>query len=796
MDGVILIDLDPRGHVVRVDGPAVSALGGDTGYLLGRTLPECVNPGDMTRLDEGLRRGVAPGGSERGTIVRLLDVEGRSVWVELSVRDRDQRTGAVVTLHAKPFHDRTPTGVETSDPNPYHALVQESADIVMIVDPAGIIGFVNTAMQRLLEAEPDDLVGTQVLDIIHPGDHDAVTELVVRLLDDPARPQPFEFRARHADGSYRWVDGWLQNLLDHPDVGGLLGNSRDVTDRHHAQVALSASEARFRSLASSSPSAIFELDDTGVVRFANTRWYELTGRAVTGAEDIFAVLHPEDAERLRAAWEHGSGRTGLDEDVRVIRADGKIRRVELRTRPVPGGDSSGLDHVGSLHDVTELRDMHTELEYLATHDSLTHLPNRGRLLDRLDAAISAARDTGDRLALLFVDLDRFKIVNDSLGHHAGDQVLLAVAGRLADLVRPMDLVARFGGDEFVVLCAPIVDEYHAANLADRIRREVAGGVRVDGELVHVTVSVGFVTGDGTSTAESLLRDADAAMYEAKTRGRDRAQAFDDAIHRAAVERLEMEAAMRRGLERDEFHLYFQPILGTRSARVHGVEALLRWDHPERGLLAPDDFLAVAEESGVLAQLGDWLLTAACGEATRWTGPPDSAPPKLFVNLAATQLDDPLLVSRVGGALGETGLDPDRLVLEVTEGMLMGDPDEMAGVLHALRDLGVHIAIDDFGTGYSSLSYLTRLPVDVLKIDRSFVAGLEASTTDREVASAVIALTRALALQTVAEGVETDAQLGVLTDLGCDLAQGFLFSEPLSGDQMLGWLADHEARSPR
>lgn len=796
MDELILIEVDATGRVLDVRGGAAVALGANPAHLVDRHLTDCVNPGDAERLRLGLGMtgvGAVDGTAERSVIVRLLDDRGRSVWVDLAVGDDDPRNAdATTVLHARPFPVGASMDLGAGDADPYHVLVQESADIVMTVDPNGMIRFANSAMERWLATGPEALIGTQVLDLIHPDDHDIVTDVVVRLLDDPRHPQPFEFRARHADGTYRWVDGWLQNLLGHPDVGGLLGNGRDVTERHHAQAELAASEARFRSLASSSPSAIFELDDTGVVRFANTRWHEVTGRVVTGTERIFSVLHSDDRTRVRLRWQAVRGRQGLDENVRVVRPDGTIRWVELRTRPVPGARTSDVTHVGSLHDVTELRTVHQELEYLASHDSLTGLPNRGRLLDRLDAAIDEAARRGHLLALLFVDLDRFKIVNDSLGHHAGDQVLLAIAGRLGDLVRPMDEIARFGGDEFVVLCAPIDGDVEAATLADRIRRETSGAVEVDGATVHVTVSVGYVTGDGTASPESLLRDADAAMYEAKTRGRDRAQAFDEAMHRAAVERLGLESALRRGLERGEFEMFFQPIVEPVWSRVCGVEALLRWRHPERGLLTPEEFLGVAEESGVLAALDWWVLTTACGHAASWSGPTGRAvaAPSVFVNLTAAQLDDPALVEMVADVLAGTGLEPGRLVVEVTEGMLMREPARVAKVLRALRALEVHVAIDDFGTGYSSMSHLTRLPVDVLKIDRSFVAALAESATDREIAAAIIALAHALGLDAVAEGVEDPAQLAVLADLGCDLAQGFLFSEPLPGDRVRSWLAEH------
>jgi diguanylate cyclase (GGDEF)-like protein len=429
-----------------------------------------------------------------------------------------------------------------------------------------------------------------------------------------------------------------------------------------------------------------------------------------------------------------------------------------------------------------------DLRHNALHDALTGLPNRLLVLDRLQLALEQAHAGGTQVAVLACDLDRFKVVNDGLGHAVGDEVLRLVADRLRLEVRPGDTVGRFGGDEFILVCPDVAEIDAVVAIADRLGGAFRQPLEVRGTELFVTSSIGIAFGDdvGLDAAADLLRDADAAMYRAKDRGRARYELFDDAMRDRASSRLRTELELRQALERDELVLHYQPVLDLATDAVVGVEALVRWQHPTRGLLPPDHFLGVANESGLIPELGAWVLGRAAKQAAAW----DVSLGRAWwvaINLAPRQLVDPLLVGRIDACLGGSGVDPSSLRVEITEEALIEDSGHAAAVLTALRDRGIGISVDDFGTGYSSLAYLKRLPVDALKLDRGFVAGVGEDGDDRVIAAAVVGMAQALGLRVVAEGVETEEQLHVLRAMGCDQAQGYLFARPMPADELEAWL---------
>src|ERR1039458_9640067 len=423
-----------------------------------------------------------------------------------------------------------------------------------------------------------------------------------------------------------------------------------------------------------------------------------------------------------------------------------------------------------------------ELAHQALHDPLTGLPNRALFLDRLSVALDRCRRASTSVAVLFLDVDSFKQINDSLGHAAGDQVLVALAERLHEMLRPMDTVARFGGDEFTLLFEDLESEREAVLIAERISRSASIPVSLGESETSITVSLGIAIVQGpVSLPDQLIRDADTAMYRAKELGGARLELFDESSRQRASQRLELESALRQAIERSELRVHYQPTMSLNGeTKLIGFEALVRWEHPERGLIAPSEFMAIAEDTGLIVPIGDYVLEQAMRQVGRWR---ESWPGvTMSVNLSTRQLQDPGLASRLARLIDATGTDPGALCLEVTEDSVEHNPELAARMLGALKTVGVRLALDDFGNGYSSLSSLRKLPIDMLKIHQSFVRGLGNGSGDDAILGAVVELGHALGLNVVAEGVETDVQLAELRDLGCDGAQGYLFGRPVTEDE--------------
>ncbi len=576
-----------------------------------------------------------------------------------------------------------------------------------------------------------------------------------------------------------------------------LARQHAVEVQQHMQ-ALRESEERFRSAFDNATIGMGVVALDGRWLQVNRSLCEIVGydeRELLESE-VRRVTHREDLVTLEEQMQRftAGAISSHQGELRYGHKSGKEVWAHLGMSLVRDGESRPLHLIFQIQDITDRKRAEEQLLHDAFHDALTGLPNRALFMDHVKMAIQRSRRSGDRLfAALFLDLDRFKIINDSLGHMVGDQLLVGIAHRLEACLRPGDTVARLGGDEFTILLEDLASTDDAIEVARRVQEAVTQPFNIGGHEVFTTASIGIaLSNTGYERAEDLLRDADTAMYRAKMEGKKRHVVFDKAMHDRAMELLQTETDLRRALTRQEFFLNYQPIVDLETGRVASFEALVRWRHPERGLVGPSDFIPVAEETGLIVPLGLWVLNEACQQMREWQrlGLADESV-TMSVNLSSRQFSQADLIERISSALRESGLKAGNLKLEITESMVMENIDTAIDMLMQLRGLGVGLSIDDFGTGYSSLSYLHRFPIDTLKIDRSFVTQMTDNSENAEIVRTIVTLARSLDMAVVAEGVETADQLRQLGDLGCDYGQGYLFSRPVGAGQAAELLTDEQ-----
>jgi diguanylate cyclase (GGDEF)-like protein/PAS domain S-box-containing protein len=645
------------------------------------------------------------------------------------------------------------------------AMSRHASDLSLLLDLGGQVLFVSPTLTRVLGHAELDMLACSVADFIHPDD--------VRAAQDAFRgtivtgsPGTVTVRVRHALGTWRWMEGTITDLL-HTSVGGVVCNLRDVTDRVRAEEALRASERRYRAMADHADEGLWLTGPDGATAYANRRLLDILGlpeEQVVG-RSMLEVIEP-------------SGPLGERREVGYRHPDGGLRTLLVVSTPLDDVDGAVEGSLTMVSDVTEARRLERELRDSALHDGLTGLPNRALLLDRLEHALLRETST---TAVLVLDLDHFGAVNDRHGHAVGDQLLVELARRIAGAVPASYTVARLGGDEIAVVSEE-VDEAEARCLGEQLLEVVAQPVATQAGPVGLAASVGVAL-TPVPPGESLLRRAETAMHAAKAAGRGRVEVYDAEQADRARQRLELGMELGRALAADELELHYQPVVDLFSGEVVGVEALARWNHPRLGAVPPSRFVAVAESEGLTATLDRWALRRALGDAAemRRCG---VVPPTAYVavNLSARSLGDPALDERIGSALEESELDAADVVLEVTESATMADPRAAALVLERLRTRGFGVAVDDFGTGHSSLAYLQRLPVTVLKLDRSFVSQITGDQDTRAITDTVVGLARTMGLGVVAEGVETPEQLAALRSLGVRSAQGWLWSAAVPPDE--------------
>jgi diguanylate cyclase (GGDEF)-like protein/PAS domain S-box-containing protein len=567
----------------------------------------------------------------------------------------------------------------------------------------------------------------------------------------------------------------------------------ELSERLHQR----QSETRFHALVQSVSDVIALVDAAGSITYLSPSIEQVLGYQVETliGSDIRALIHPGDVEHVRRLWLEITGdpdaRTTLE--MRWRHQNGSWRDLEvICTNLLHEPQLAGV--VVNARDISERKRAQYQLQHQAFHDPLTELPNRALFMNRLAHALDRSTRHEMEVSVLFLDLDRFKLINDSLGHEAGDRLLVAVAQRIAGCVRAEDTVARFGGDEFAVLVAEPGTAEAAIHVAERITQALDMPFVLQECDVVTGASVGIVVSTPLSTAAAMMRDVDIALYRAKAHGRGRYEVFDETMNAQVLERLQMEADLRLALERGEFAVYYQPKIALETGRLEGMEALLRWVHPTRGIIPPMAFIPLAEETGLIRPIGQWVLEEACRQTKRWHDQLPELTLVTSVNLSARQFSQPALAEDVRRALEQSGVNPSHIQLEITESVAMEDAEMAVTVMERLKVLGVQLAIDDFGTGYSSLAYLKRFPVDALKIDRAFIAGLPRGGESASIVNAMVSLGHALKLEVVAEGIETAEEMHHVRALGCEVGQGYYFARPLTHADADTFLADHLRRA--
>jgi diguanylate cyclase (GGDEF)-like protein/PAS domain S-box-containing protein len=728
----------------------------------------------------------------------VVDVEEHTIWqdktegwtlvTKMPYRDgRGQIIGTFGLSRDITEHKKAEEALRTSMAL-YHSLVQNLPQNIFRKDLEGRFTFANTQFCAT--------IGKRLEEILGRSDYDLFPAALARKYQEDDRKiiksgKTFETVEEHhppgKDMLYvRVVKTPIQDARGY--VVGVQGMFWDVTDLHHAQKALESSEQRYALAAAGANDGLWDWDlRTGEVYYG-PRWKSMIGftedEIGKSPEEWMKRVHPEDLEKLKTDLaSHVLGKTAhFENEHRMLHRDGGYRWMLSRGVGVRARNGKAIRLAGSQTDITDRKRFEEQLAQQAFYDPLTGLPNRALFLDRLALAVTRARRRRSSMfSILFLDVDRFKDVNDSLGHLKGDLLLTAIARRLETCVRPGDTVARLGGDEFTLLLDDMRDAADAVQVADRILEQMRMPFILEGHEVFATVSIGIAPGAHYDKSDDLLRDADTAMYRAKERGKNCYEVFDAAMHSRAVARLQLETDLRRAIERKEFRVFYQPIVSLLTDSLVGFEALVRWQHPQRGLVTPGEFLPLAEETGLILPIDLWVLREAARQTREWQdGYPTAKDLRINVNLSTKQFSQPGLVEHVKEVLAQTGLDGRHLTLEITESAIMEETQALADLLEQIRKLDIRLYLDDFGTGYSSLGYLHRFPIHSLKIHSSFVGQLGKEDEDPgQLVRTITTLAENMRMGVVAEGVETREQLAKLRDLRCQRVQGYFFSRPLS-----------------
>ncbi|MEA5471677.1 EAL and GGDEF domain-containing protein [Spirulina sp. 06S082] len=754
---------DFSGNFKRLSPSWEKVLGYSLSELMAQPFQAFIHPEDR-EITQNVYEKVVAGESLRDFKNRYRGKNGQYHWLEWTAVPLPQ--GQSIYAIARDISDRIAAeqALKLSEAK-YKRLVENSPDL--------IYGFSENQGRIYYSPSIESMLGYSLYhldtnphlwqDSIHPKDRAKVDRAMANCLQ--GQDFEIEYRIRDIRGNWHWL--YDRSLGRRKQKGETIieGLAIDITDRKQAEKALRQGEARLHTIIRNTSYGILLVDRQGIVRFANPAALTLFNRKAENLIDCEFGIPMAVDERIA--------------ELDLLQANGQTSTVEMRL--------SSLEWEGeqvymvSLQDITDRKQVEKQLRHRAFYDALTDLPNRVLFGERLESALKFARQNPNyQFAVLFLDLDRSKIVNDSLGHLLGDKLLIAIANLLKTLISPTDIVARFGGDEFTILLDDIRSWRQATSLAEEIGTALQSPFQLDGHEVFTTASIGIAfSSPQYAHPEELLRNADLAMYQAKAKGRARYEIFNQTLHDIALQRLQVEQDLRRALLEEEFRVFYQPIVNLRSGQLQGFEDLIRWLHPQNGWISPDEFIPIAEETGLIVAIGEWVLREACRQKVEWqTQFPIGNKLIMSVNLSGQQLKDPEFLAKIDRILAETGLKGNCLKLELTESMLMEDVDAIVIRLSQVRMRAIQLSIDDFGTGYSSLSYLQRFPVNTLKIDRSFVQRMCERSDNLKIVETIITLAHQLGMNAIAEGIETPEQLEQLHRLGCEEGQGYLFAMPL------------------
>lgn len=788
-----IVSTDTRGNIVFWNEGARKIFGYEENEIIGKSLSILMPEKYREAHARGMRR-YAETGERRviGNVVELegLKKDGGEFPLELSLGVWEAAKGKYFTGIMRDITERKLAADAIKQGEERFRLMVEGVEdyAILMLDPDGNIVSWNEGAERVKQYKAEEIIGKHFRNFYTPEDQNRkYPEEELRIATAEGHFEDEGWRVRK-DGSRFWANVIITAIKDADGrLQGFSKITRDITERKQAEAALRESEYKLRTLLDSMSEGLVQVSNDEVIEFVNDRFCEMTGfceKDLIGKVTLDILFDEEGKKFVSEANRQRQKGVAGQYELQLKKKSGELLYVIVGGVPIINADGIVTGTMGVFTDITERKRAEDQLLHDAFHDGLTGLANRTLFMEHLRMTIERGKRRQNTLfAALFLDFDRFKVINDSLGHTEGDNFLKLVARRLESVLRPGDLVARLGGDEFTILLSELGSESDAVQIAERIQEDLKNPFELGGREFFISASIGitFSTG-GHEKAEDILRDADIAMYRAKSQGRAQHQVFDPSMHAHATMQLQLETEMRRALENDEFRVYYQPIMSLDTNNLVGFEALIRWQHPERGMIPPVEFIPAAEENGLILPLGSWTLYESCRQLREWQNfNPAFSDLTVSVNLSSKQFLQFDLAEQIAETLKQTNLAPRCLKLEITESHVMENSEAAIKMLNNLRELGVELSLDDFGTGYSSLSYLHRLPVDYLKIDRSFVSRMIESKENGEIIQTIIKLAQNLKMKVIAEGIETADQLEYLKNLNCEFGQGYFFSKPVDAE---------------